>query len=366
MQSLPLFDLADGAALRFLANAERYSMANGGRESASDKRQIALSYEIEASMYMTSSTSETGDHTSSDAPEVSRGSTAAPDCASACSSTPEAAAAAAALQPLFREPSPNFYGAHISQLYLLSAEDVAVRASIAANVKLLLRTLTGYEADDIIDLLYVNEKWFSTEVLIYALCLVNRLTFRYPSWYAPRVEVDSGDASTPDSPVHCSYSSRVQTPNSALPHVCSSTSSDVSHVDNENEIRVSDGLPESREQSHSGGNSSLGDVFNRYNTRRRIVALLLIAGKFHGDVVYKTSSLASALNKFRDEKCAAAALASSTAAASFKPMASRPLPRVAPAHLGQCEKRLFQELGCTVFVHRHEYQQCEEIAFRGV
>ncbi|KAG5470216.1 hypothetical protein LSCM4_02910 [Leishmania orientalis] len=360
------FDSADSEALRFLANVGRYSMTRGDSDNASGKTHITLPYELEVSLHM-SFTSETGDDTSSDAPAVSAESVAIPDCASTRCNTPDATTAVTAALPHLSEvPSLHSFGFDISPLYRLSAKDVALRARIAVNAKLLLHALTGYEADDIIDLLYVNEAWFSTEVLIYALCLVNRLTFRYPSWYAPRAEEDCGHASMPDSPAHGSVRPIVQNSHHVLSHVCSSTSSDASHVDNDDEIRVGEGPPELTEHSHTSGTSSLGDVFNRHNTRRRIVALLLIAGKFHGDVVYKTSSLATALNKFRDEKSVAAALAASTATTSLNSLASRPLPRIAPAHLGQCEKRLFQELGCTVFVHREEYQHCEDIVFRGV
>ncbi|SYZ68748.1 hypothetical_protein [Leishmania braziliensis MHOM/BR/75/M2904] len=166
--------------------------------------------------------------------------------------------------------------------------------------------------------------------------------------------------------VRCSFSSSVQTSHLTLPHVCSSTSSDTSHADNYDEVPMGDSLLPSKERVLSASTNSLGDVFNRHNTRRRIVALLLISGKFHGDVVYKTSSLANVLNKFRDEQRAVATLASSPATVSVKSVPSRLLPRITPDHLGQCEKRLFQELSYTILVSRDEYQHCEDIVLQGI
>ncbi|CBZ29620.1 hypothetical protein, unknown function [Leishmania mexicana MHOM/GT/2001/U1103] len=340
-------------------------------ENASCTTHITLLHELDTALQMTSTSEISENASSSNASSVSAGSTAIPECASTRCNTPDVTATAAALPLFSRVLSLHPYGANVPPLYKLSAEDAALRAHIAVNAKLLLHTLTGYEADDIIDLLYVNETWFSAEVLIYALCLVNRLTSRYPSWRAPHAEADRDDASAVDSPVRCSYTSGVQTSPPTLTHVCSSTSSDASHIDND-DITMNDRVSELKERIHSSSTNSLGDVFNRHNTRRRIVALLLIAGKFHGDVVYNTSSLANALNKFRDEKrslqehCATVAPTASTATTSAKLMPSRPPPRIAPAHLGQCEKWLFQELGCTVFVHRKEYQHCEDIVFRGI
>ncbi|AYU81784.1 hypothetical protein, unknown function [Leishmania donovani] len=347
-------------------------MMSGESENASCTTHITLPHELDTVPQMISTSEISEGTSSSNASAVSAGSTAIPECASTRGNTPDATATAAALPPFSWALSLHPYGANVPLLYKLSAEDAALRADIAVNAKLLLHTLTGYEADDIIDLLYVNETWFSTEVLIYALCLVNRLTSRYPSWRAEHAEADRVDASAVDSPVRCSYTSGVQTLSPTLTHVCSSTSSDTSHVDNEDDITMNDRVSEPKERIRSSSTNNFSDVFNRHNTRRRVVALLLIAGKFHGDVVYKTSSLANALNKFRDEKrslqeqCAAAAPTAPTATTPAKLMPSRPPPRIAPAHLGQCEKRLFQELGCTVFVHRKEYQHCEDIVFRGI
>nr|CAJ2478694.1 unnamed protein product [Leishmania braziliensis] len=365
MQIASSFESEDSEALRFLASVSRYSLTIDESENASCTTHITLPHELESRPHMTS-TSEIGDATSSsNETSLSARSIAVPECASTRCNTPSVTAGAA-VQPLSRVSSLHQCGTNISLLYKLSAEDAALRARIAVNAKVLLNVLTGYEADDIIDLLYVNEAWFSTEVLIYSLCLVNRLTFRYPSWCATHAETDCEEISGMEPHVRCSFSSSVQTSHLTLPHVCSSTSSDTSHADNYDEVPMGDSLLPSKERVLSASTNSLGDVFNRHNTRRRIVALLLISGKFHGDVVYKTSSLANVLNKFRDEQRAVATLASSPATVSVKSVPSRLLPRITPDHLGQCEKRLFQELSYTILVSRDEYQHCEDIVLQGI
>ncbi|GET91569.1 hypothetical protein, unknown function [Leishmania tarentolae] len=366
------FNSPDSEALAFLSNTTRYSVMSGGSEDASYTTHITLPHEFETAPQMTSTSEMSLNTSASKSSAASSGSTAIPECANTRCNTPDVTAAASESPPFPLVLSLQPHGAHVPPLYQLSTEDAALRAHIAINAKLLLHTLTGHEADDIIDLLYVKEMWFSTEVLIYALCLVNRLTSRYPNWSGRHSEANPADVSVADSVVRCRNASNMQHTLPILTHVCSSTSSDISHIDSYDDMVMSNRLSEFKVCLHSTSTNNLSDVFNRHNTRRRVVALLLISSKFHGDVVYKTSSLTNALNRFREEKrslqeqCATGNPTDSTATTSATLVPSRPPPRIAPAHLGQCEKQLFQQLGCTVLVHRKEYQNCEDIVFRGI
>ncbi|KAG5496286.1 hypothetical protein JKF63_02587 [Porcisia hertigi] len=359
--------LGGNEALHSLSNVAPPSMTRCVSENGFCTFPAKMLSEFEVTSHATSTSEAVMDSSSRSVSAVSIASTAIPNPSSMPRSSPDTAGAECLSQLL----SLDLSGISTPPLYELSAEDASLRAKIAVNAKLLLHSLTGYEADDIVDVLYVKETWFSIEVLIYALCLINRLTCRYPNWSAPHNRTNPDEVSAENSPMR--HSSSMPTLSSKVSHVCSSTSSDASHADNSDESKGNPTPPEFSDPINSASAHNIGDVFNRHNTRRRVVAVLLISAKFHGDLVYKTCSLTNALNKYRSEKitlqehCTAAPLggaaASSTTATS---MPNRPFPRIAPAHLGQCEKRLFQELGCTAMVRQSEYQHCEEIVFQGI
>ncbi|KPI85305.1 hypothetical protein ABL78_5645 [Leptomonas seymouri] len=349
----------------FTTSVIAQSANNAECEIASCATHITLSYELDNTM-RTAPPSELDDQLSLDPSLDSSCSTAAPDARSTQCSTPvntvEKNTAASTLPSLRRVTSADGCSARMPDIYKRAAENEEVRVAIAANAKLVFHTLTSFDVDEIFALLFVKEMWFSAEVIIHALCLVNRISFCFPSWYEHAIETDTNTSSYADSPIG---DSSVVTTRAELPHVCSSTSSDFSHHDNTDAFseRSLDVVSRSPVRSSSDSTSSLGDVFTRSNSPRCMMALLLLSSKFHGDVVYNTASLSNAVNKFRDEQ--AKMLADAPLSLSSGPR-RKPLLRVLPATLGQCEKRLFHELGCSVFVHKEEYLHCANLVLKGL
>lgn len=346
-------------SISFTSAAAPSTITSAESEVASCGTHITLPCEVDHATD-TARSSEKGEQSSLDPSLASSCTTAMPECNStqcntplhatdkAAATAPAGAAAARALPPLHRVP----------EIYQRAAEDVEVRAAIAVNAKHVFHALTGFDVDEILDLLYVKETWFSTEVVIHALCLVNRLSFRFPSWCEHAIESDTDASSCTDSPVRgCSSAAATST----LPRLCSSTSSEFSHHDAMDAMseHTFESFGRSLARSRSASTNSLGEVFTRSNSPRCIMALLLLSSKFHGDIVYNTASLSNAMNAFREEQlkvCGEAPLG----------QRRKPLLRVLPATLGQCEKRLFSELGFTAFVHKEEYQHCETLALRGL
>lgn len=390
MQPQPNTDLVSRGSLRLSADIGQNFSLSVGSADVSCTTHLTLSSEREMAAHLTSTSDIREDGSSLNASSApSSDSADMPECASTQCNTPVEVAGglrtAAPSPPRLTRvlSSLPLCAVTASPLYRQSAEDETLRAAIAANAKQLLHAVTGVEADEIIDLLYVKETWFSTEVLVYALCLANRLTLRYPHWVLVSHDTDYDNSSVCDSPMrhHSSAGSSATAGahplhgNHLLPHVCSSTSSDASHLDSLEEASwASDPYAEftgrGLARTQSASTNSLGDVFNRHNMRRRLVALLLLSGKFHGDVVYKTASLADVLNRHRNDPQPHRVTPSgrSTTEDSTDPSGApaRALPRMMPARLGQCEKQLFQELGCTVFVQDAEYRCCEDMVLRGL
>lgn len=348
------------------ASAATFSTTIAESEVASCATHITLPGDLDPNT-QTAVSSDMGDQLSLDVSldASSSGSTAMPECSSTQCNTPVHPTAA----PISTAPPPlhpasamaDGWGVHVPRVYQRAAEDSDLRASIATNVKHVFHALTGFDVDEIIDLLFVKETWFSAEVVIHALCLVNRLSFRFPHWCDHAIESDTDSTSVADSPIRgCGVGLTA-----GLPHVCSSTSSDYSHHDNTDNLSEAslDFVGRSLARSRSGSTSSLGDVFTRSTSPRCMIALLLLSSKFHGDIVYNTSSLSNAVNKFREEQIKAKANAPTSLATG---PSRKPLLRLQPATLGQCEKRLFRDLGCSVFVHKDEFKCCEDLVMSGL
>ncbi|KPA84806.1 hypothetical protein ABB37_01287 [Leptomonas pyrrhocoris] len=333
--------------------------------NASCGTHITLPCELDPTT-QTAPSSEMEDQLSLNPSLASSHSTTVPECNSTQCNTPVNAAGvkavATAFPNLHRVTSVEGCGLHVPEIYKRAAADQQVRAAIAVNVKHVFHSLTGFDVDEIFDLLFVEETWFSAEVVIHALCLVNRISPRFPYWCAHAIESDTDTSSYHDSPIRGGSAAAATV---AVSHVCSSTSSDFGHPDNTDVLSEAsfDLASRSLARSRSGSTNSLGDVFTRSNSPRCMTALLLLSSKFHGDIVYNTASLSNAVNKFRDEQMKRMV----DAPASLSPgLRRRPLLRVLPATLGQCEKRLFRELGCSVFVHKEEYQHCADVVLKGM
>ena len=337
--------------------------ANAESDLASCTTHITLPCELDRTT-QTAPSSDLGDQLSLDpslnTSRASSCSTAVPECNRTKCNTP-ANAVAAVLPALHCVTSADGCSVHVPVVYKRAAEDGKVRAAIAVNAKNVFHALTGFEADDIFDLLFVRETWFAAEVVIHALCLVNRLSLRFPHWCDHAIESDTDVSSYADSPVR----GFCVTAGVGLPHICSSTSSDFSHQDNTDALSEAslDAIGRSLARSCSASTNSLGDPFTRSNSPRCMTALLLLSSKFHGDIVYNTASLSNAVNKYRDEQIKLMADAPCSIPSGLR---RKPLLRLLPATLGQCEKRLFRDLGCTVFVHKDEFQCCEALVLKGI
>jgi hypothetical protein len=348
----------------FSTSALTQCNATAESENASCATHITLPCDIDRAT-QTALSSSRGDQLSLDPSLASSCSTAMPECNSTQCNTPTNTVEKICVPPLHQitSPSSGWGGIYVPPIYKQAAEDANVRAAIAANVKHVFHALTGFDVDEIFDLLFVKEMWFSAEVVIHALCLVNRISCRFPHWCDHAIESDADTSSCADSPVRGASVTVAVT--KGLPHVCSSTSSDFSHQDNTDVLsEVSlDLVGRSLIRSRSGSTNSLGEVFTRSNSPRCMIALMLLSSKFHGDIVYNTASLSNAVNKFRDEQIKMMTDAPVSIAAGPR---RKPLLRVLPDTLGQCEKRLFRELGCSVFVHKEEYQCCEALVLKGL
>lgn len=314
-----------------------------------------------------------------------------PACASTRCTSPTDAPGQPATFPSIAAEAASIGPHWTAEVYTRASEDAAYRARIAEAAKRLFHDLTaGFLVDPLIDLLYVKESWFSTEVLLHALCLVNRITARHPNWYAAAAhssaaaadgaEAGEEESHPPKRQAWGSAGSNDPLMSSSLPRICSSTSSDQSTPKAEEADSSKQQLGSSSCSSVSvpSSNGSRLEVLTRSNCGRCFVALLLLSSKFHGDIVYTTKSIAKALNDLREAEKqrnateetehAASPQGSETqeaaAASSPSPPVSCKLQRMEPGRLGQCEQRMFKELNCTVWIHLPEYRCCETWIFQ--
>lgn len=290
---------------------------------------------------------------------------------------------------------------------------------ISVGAKRCLTELTGFEASDYVDIMFTEEKWFSTDVLVHALCLLNRLCGKFPHWLEAEDDalersrgfkdillvraVDSEDdhlsfatnnttldidsifeeaaahtnglaprrsfstAQHPSAQCNPSVSSKDLREGPSLEHTIPKfkTSRSSSSVTSSS-ISSSIGLYGRSTSSNNGANfSTHRPTWTAHNTPRGLLAVLLLSSKFQGDTIYSKEAVCTAANKARSRqlqrRCQPStwrndSLAQENAASTTSSLLV--YPKLMPSRLGQCETRLWKALDCGVWVKLPEFQRC--------
>ncbi|CCW67705.1 unnamed protein product [Phytomonas sp. Hart1] len=183
-----------------------------------------------------------------------------------------------------------------------------LRKTLSLGAKLLFKNLTDNCLDDFIEIVFVKDSWLTTDILFQGLCLVNRLTRRYPEWYQGLLKDDP-------------------------PYTISKHSED-------GEDRPGNGV----EQIKWTESTSL----------RCFLAVLMLSNKFHSDVTYDTESVCRVVDIVREYQIEAGMQKTNTRACPTDGVYLRQK----SSHLNQCELRVWEALGCTVWVTPQEFNAC--------
>ncbi|CCW60412.1 unnamed protein product [Phytomonas sp. EM1] len=244
-------------------------------------------------------------------------------------------------------------------------ESYALKKILCRGAKLTFQDFTNNNLDELMDIIFVESSWATTDILLHTLCLVNRLTERYPQWYQRPPADDAGDR---EAAARAHAETSRDSPYTLLSHSTrGGGEGPSSHTTPHFSIC---------DHSENGEDPSRGGMerirWTKSTSLRCFLAALMLSNKFHGDTTYDAVSVCAVVDSVREYQrsgispfAAAPREGGEEDGLEIPPKAhARPSSsggvylRLRPAHLHRCERRVWEALGCSVWVTVEEYDMC--------